>query len=90
MLTSWNICSELCDEQEINDIANMSIDKGLKYLKYIFEMYDIAVEADYSNVIITRSMQTLFTIHALIYDKKDVKQWWISYRHRTKIHSNMS
>lgn len=21
-------------------------------------------------------MQTLFTIHALIYDKKDVKQWW--------------
>lgn len=124
------ISSELCDEQEINDIANMSIDEGLEYLKYVFEMYDVAVEDDCSDVIITymlcnawskgyplvrfypgvichcpiyredipqedikwfnydepitRSMQTLFTIHALIYDKKDVKQWWNDLSERCK------
>lgn len=39
-------------------------------------IYDEDSYSLFDNDKFTRTMQTLFTIHALIYDKKDVKQWW--------------
>ena len=48
---------------EPNDVCHCSI--------YNENLYNL-----FNNDQFTRTMQTLFTIHSLIYDKKDVKQWW--------------
>ena len=61
--------------KELNEMPDDALKTEADEIKFMDKWGKTYVWGDETNEF-TRSMQTLFTIHALIYDKKDVEQWW--------------
>lgn len=77
-LEPYNTCHCSIYREEVQEIEKEFAESNHKNkTKEQIEKDYIVLDAWRSfNTQFTRSMQTLFTIHALIYDNKDVKQWW--------------
>lgn len=64
------------EEFNILDVLDARGYPRLQIERYEVFQYPLFEMGDDDVCWFNKIMQTLFTIHALIYDKKDVKQWW--------------